>query len=147
MYKTEYCGNLDANYKFNLAPSGLKEISEKEYAQSMFFSYTPEFMSYKQILEFPVDCDASTVSKWEARIKKSGCLQMHLFHFHDGTGIGLSADFWAGKISYFRFGCKHSYRELSVEECLDRKIFHGGACYHVSECSLCKYVNAVDSSG
>jgi hypothetical protein len=41
---------------------------------------------------------------------------------------------------------EHSYVELSLAECRKRRIFHGGNCYHVSECSGCGHVRSVDSS-
>lgn len=42
---------------------------------------------------------------------------------------------------------KHTYRELSTAECRAKGIYHGGNCYHVSECTGCGHVHAVDSSG
>ena len=42
---------------------------------------------------------------------------------------------------------KHTYVELSTAECRAKGIYHGGNCYHVSVCSGCGHVHAVDSSG
>lgn len=41
---------------------------------------------------------------------------------------------------------KHQFREISQEECRARKIYHGGSCYHVSECLKCGVQKHTDSS-
>lgn len=41
----------------------------------------------------------------------------------------------------------HAFRELDVPECRQRGIYHAGNCYHVSLCTRCDFVRAVDSSG
>lgn len=41
----------------------------------------------------------------------------------------------------------HTYVELSTTECRAKGLYHAGNCYHVSECTGCGHVNAVDSSG
>lgn len=41
---------------------------------------------------------------------------------------------------------KHEWRSVPQDECRRRNIFHGGRCYHVSECINCHHINAVDSS-
>ena len=40
----------------------------------------------------------------------------------------------------------HAFRELTQAECRDRGIYHGGRAYHVSICTTCEHVSAVDSS-
>ena len=55
-----------------------------------------------------------------------------LYHFWDGTGIGIGNDFWGGKVLYYKFsGCEHTYRELTQKECREKDIMHHGMCWHV----------------
>lgn len=46
-----------------------------------------------------------------------------------------------------KLGCEHTkFRSIPQAECRTRGIFHGGRCYHVSECLDCGILSAVDSS-
>ena len=46
-----------------------------------------------------------------------------------------------------KLGCEHKrMKSLSQEECHNRKIYHAGRCYSVSECLDCGDIHAVDSS-
>ena len=40
----------------------------------------------------------------------------------------------------------HRYHELSYEQARALGIYHGGNCYHVSQCEYCNDTHAVDSS-
>jgi len=102
---------------FNDAPPGWRRYSEKEFAQSMFFSYTPTSTEYRQI------------------IIGDKMISAQLFFYHDGTGIAMSSDFWAGKVFYFAFGCDHDYVEKAV-----------GNCQHYRRCSKCEHSETLDSS-
>jgi hypothetical protein len=43
--------------------------------------------------------------------------------------------------------CIHQYdRELRVQECRDKGIYHAGMCWHVYECSKCGAILTQDSS-
>jgi len=120
---------------FNEAPEGWEEITEKEFVQSDFFIYTWEAFEFKQLDKL---ADGTHL--------EGPILPVKLFWMNDGTGYGISSDYWKGKIRFFRFGCRHDYRGMGVEECRERGISHFGRCYHVSECRKCGYVHAVDSS-
>lgn len=113
---------------YNDFPKEWREITEKEFAQSMFFHHSPEHYESRTILR-----------------KNDKPLSAKLFWFYDGTGIGICNDFWGGRVSYYAFGCEHDYSELSVKTCQERGILHMGSCYHVQECSKCKHINAFDS--
>jgi hypothetical protein len=102
---------------FNDAPKGWNEIPEKDFAQSMFFSYTPSQIEYRQI-----QIDDKMISA-------------QMFFFHDKTGVALSADYWKGKLTYFAFGCQHDYVEKEV-----------GNCQHYRKCSKCDFSEILDSS-
>ncbi len=43
--------------------------------------------------------------------------------------------------------CEHkNNRSISQDDCFVRGIYHGGRCYHVSECLDCGEINVIDSS-
>jgi len=119
--------------RYNDPPDGLTEISDEEFANSHFFSYTPKLMNHKQI-------------KLEHGDGKTYYTSIHLFHFHDGIGVGIIRDYATKKPRYFRYRCQHEYRQMTTEELRDRKIPHFGNCYHVNICTKCCNVSAYDSS-
>lgn len=121
---------------YNDLPKGWRSISEKEFVQGKFLSYSPELVEHRQMWSDPDDPNRHM----------KAVITATLYWFFDGTGIAISSDWWAGKLQFYAFGCEHSYRELSQEECHNRNIYSGGQCYHVSECAKCKHINAVDSS-
>ena len=120
-------------YRYNDPPIGLTEISDNEFANSLFFSYSPVYIDHKQIL-----LPHSDGRNYYTSIK--------LFHFHDGTGIGIIRDSGTKKPRYYRYGCMHEYRSMSGHELREKKIPHFGECYHVEVCDKCGHINAYDSS-
>lgn len=118
---------------YNDTPQGLTEITAEEFANSHFFSYTPTYMDHKQI---PI----------EHKDGKQYYTSIHLYHFHDGTGIGLIRDSHTKQPRYYRYGCKHEYRSMTSEELRGRDIIHFGNCYHVDICTKCGHISAYDSS-
>ena len=132
----------DASYEnkwggFNDFPPNWREIDEKTFSQSHFFMYTPKIVEYRQMLER----DENGLMKMDKM-----CVSAHLYIFEDGVGFAMHSDYWAGKIRFYQFGCQHDYRPVSSDECRNRGIYHGGKFFHVSECSKCGYIMAVDSS-
>ena len=121
---------------YNDAPPNLREIKAKEFAQSMFFIYSPEYVEYRQV-------DPKQVGPREKYF-----LDLRLFYMHDGTGFALAHDYWKGRVRYFRFGkCMHeATEELSPQEARANGVEHWGMCYHVYKCRNCGYTYAVDSS-
>lgn len=118
----------------NHPPPNLREVDEAEIVQrSPFLSYHHDFETYKQVL---ADKPGGG-QEW---------LSLHLLLYHDGTGIGMTKDHQNKRVRWFRFGCEHTYRGLDQKECAERGIYHAGRCYHVSECTKCHHVRAVDSS-
>ena len=112
--------------KFNDAPDLWREIFEKEFAQSKFFSYTPEKIEFRQIHIKGI------------KSKNDKMIEAHMFHFHDGTGVALSNDFWKGKVSYFAFGCNHDFEEKPRAGLFN--------CQHYLVCKKCGYGHITDSS-
>lgn len=115
--------------RFNDAPPGFKEITKADIARSLFATHSPVCREYRQIMGF-----------------EKTALSVTLYYMHDGTGYGMSFDYWNSKVRWFRFGCEHQYHELTMEECRKRNIYHAGRCWHVRECTLCGHINAVDTS-
>lgn len=111
----------------NQPPKGWESITEQEMTENIFMMYAPDFIEYRQIT-----IGAESFPVW-------------LYYYFDGTGIGIRTDYWNKKMKFWRFGCRHIYRELTQKECARRKIFHGGNCYHVEECEVCKFINVYDS--
>jgi hypothetical protein len=115
---------------WNEVPNGWREVSEKEFAQSPAFIYPPVSSEHRQI--HPEG--------------EPEYLSVRLNFLHDGTGWALGHDYWKGRVRFFQFGCVHEWREVPSQECRSRGIFHGGRCFHVSECLKCHHVQGVDSS-
>jgi hypothetical protein len=118
----------------------MKELSEHDFARSCFFTYCHVGLETRQ----PV---------WDRKPNQEFSTKnlFSLIGFYTNSpyvsGYVMSADYTSGKVRYFSFTrCNHSYTELSYDECKERGIYHAGRCYHVSACSKCGFVNAVDSS-
>jgi hypothetical protein len=110
-------------------PEGWREVDSGEFARSDFFTYNPTHIEYRQMHD-------SHLSSVHAK----------LFHFHDGTGVAMSSDFWEKKVRYYKFGCDHAYTELSKADSEVRGIQHHGMCWHVYECAKCNNIMSTDSS-
>ena len=108
----------------------MKEMTEKEFAQSMFFTYTPDYHFYRQI---------NRVEKLPLGLApgpKGGGLHVHCYVFFDKTGIAFASDYWAGKVRYFHFAvCEHEFTEKNI-----------GRCLHKYTCVKCGFNKEVDSS-
>jgi len=117
--------------RFNDLPPNFKEISEKEFAQSKFFIYSPQKLGFKQVA-VRGDNDPQKEQK-----KGLESVDLHLYFFHDGSGFALARDYWKGKVRFFYFElCRHEW------ETLENRM-----CYHKARCVKCGYIHEVDSSG
>lgn len=120
---------------FNDFPPHWKRISQKEFAQSKFFSYDPNLTEHRQMYEK----GSCPTGKMTAAV---------LFFFYDGTGIGMVRDFWKGTVRYYSFAkCEHKFEELSAREAREKGHDHYGMFCHVYECKKCGFVESHDSSG
>lgn len=116
---------------YNDAPPNFKEITEKEFAQSHFFTYSPEATNTRQITDFEGETQMLPVT---------------LFFFFDGSGVGMSSNY--KKVRYFKFDlCEHDYEELSYIKAKELGLMHHGMCWHVLKCKKCGFVQSYDSSG
>lgn len=132
MYKLVHEQRSD---NFNVAPAGWRPITEKEFAQSNFFVYSPEMIDYKQMYR---------LESGEPLPKPVFC---RLFHMHDKTGFAMEHNYSGGKVNYYAFGCKHDYRELGQDEAQGRGMNHYGMFCHIYECRTCGNIEKQDSSG
>lgn len=111
-------------------PPNFREVTEQEFVQSSPFTYPPKKIEFRQM-------------KKERNVPS---LPAQLFFFPDGTGYALSVDYVSQQVQYYRFGCDHTWNELTAAECERRGIYHADRRYHVRECTKCTYINAFDSS-
>lgn len=120
---------------FNHAPKFWREITEAEACKSHLFMYTPISLQYRQLL-YTYDGE-----------RMEQMLPVHLYMFHDGTGIGMSSDYWSGKVRWYAFGCAHKYMEYDRNHAELHKLpFAEGRCMHNTQCIHCGHVWIYDSS-
>jgi hypothetical protein len=115
---------------FNDFPPNWHEISEAEFAKSSYFTYSPMLREFRQMK-----------NRGDHNEPMIGA---HLHWMHDNTGFAIVNDFWACKIKFFAFGCKHEFSD-PTEELKSRglKLF---ACQHAMFCKKCNSLSIVDSS-
>lgn len=125
---------MNTDCEYNEKPDNLTEMTERQWAQSDWFSLDPERVENRQF----------------SILDTKGREVFHtfrLYHMHDGHGYAITHDYWAGRVRVFRFGCEHEWHELCHNECEKRNINHFGSCWHVQQCSKCNQIRSYDSSG
>ena len=115
---------------FNDVPPLFREVTEKEFAQSKFFSYPIEKTEYRQMYFSP----GFILNNG----KNKDMIIAVLFFFFDGTGVAMSHSYWDGQVYYFAFGCDHKYNELPK-----KGLFN---CQHFLKCEKCGHEMITDSS-
>lgn len=133
----------DPNHS-NSEPVGMREITEAEFAQSEFFTFCPVAIEYRQIIpKRPEGTKGVQVHN------KVYSIRIYWMNTEPGQadGFAMRNDYYEGKVRYYRVGCDHDYKELSVAEARKKGHSHFGNCYHVTECAHCKRIFAYDSSG
>lgn len=103
---------------YNDPPENLREITEKEFAQSQFHSHGPALIEYRQMI---LKEDLSP-----GKLSNGKMMSAFLYWFSDDTGVAISSEHWKGKIRYFAFGCNHDLGQVT---------YRAGATY---ECKKCK---------
>ena len=130
--KVTYDSSFEApdGTKFNEMPKGLVEVPEEEFANSVFFHYTPKYIEYRQI-EFP-------------SIDDLGHYHTVLLHWYeDNTGAALVNA--SDKVRFFLFGCKHVYRQMTVKEITECDLWTPGRWINHLVCENCGHQKIVDS--
>lgn len=134
------CEGLQPGYATNRLPVNLREITMEEFAQSKFFTYTPEYTRFNQCPEK------------EGTGPGTGIINWHEYWYSDGTGFAFVQDYWRKKVRVFKLGCEHKWSgDLSSEELTARYPEHagkyqGGRCMHNTVCTLCRVLWIYDSS-
>lgn len=140
----------------NLMPKPWRKMSEHA-ANHHFRMWMPHHIDLRQVHDLEdeeVGIVPDTGSGWP-RLHN-----VYVHWFHD-FGIGVrypekwhsGDDGYGGSIiydeptTYYKIGCDHQMAELTREECGNRGIIHHGNCWHVTECTLCGWLNSYDSSG
>jgi len=99
-----------------------KEMTVREFARSAFFSECISGRIYRSNVPDPADPEKT--------------ITIHGWWYDDGKWIGLSHDYWAGTVRYFRGAlCEHQYKSLPQR----------WNCYHEAICVKCGHYNAYDS--
>lgn len=121
---------------YNDTPPGWREITEADFVKSTFFTHEPGKIEFRQLMK------AGLTDEQGAPL-----ICARLYYFHDGTGVALMNDYWAGKLRYFAFGCDHKWHKVYGDEA---KKLGFGTLYshdHAYVCDECGETKVVDSSG
>jgi hypothetical protein len=127
---------------FNDMPTPFRPISTDEYIHRSS-SHSPQAILYRQI-HLP---EWKTMRQAYIDIYHTFCLAR--VYPGDWQGNKTPGEYhirYKEPMLYFYLGCEHKFKELSQQECRERKIMHGGMCNHVYECTICKTLEAHDSS-
>lgn len=121
--------------KYNDLPAGWTQISEEEFAKSSYFTYGAEVIEYRQMYARDENGDRSFVS--------NPVISAHLHFFPQNVGFAIVADYWKGKLTFYKFGCLHVWGAVPEEK---RAGIHLFRCQSASWCAKCQTLNIVDSS-
>jgi hypothetical protein len=82
---------------YNDFPHGWREITEGEFSQSPFFSYHPDYVEFRQMLDKnkPSVPAVSATLNW----------------LWDRTGYSIVNDYHAKTVRFYTFGCDHKMQQ------------------------------------
>ncbi len=127
---------------YNHPLPNMKEITVAEFSHHPFFTYGPAMYGYRQIM--PENLPASI--KAPTNGGRPCMMDVMFFVLYDGSGIAMHREYTDETVRYFSFAaCEHSYRYPTEEE-FAKGVPRPARCFHVSICSKCSHVYAVDSS-
>lgn len=101
-------------YGCDAHPTGWAQISEEDFAESMFFRYSP------------------IATGWTRTVLGDA----RLFFMHNDTGFALIGDYHPKKLSIFKFGCEHKFKGVEVGRCLTR--------YTCEKCGFVETIDSSD---
>ena len=134
LYKLVHLQNKEDQKDFGddrLFPPNFKELTEEEWAQSSFFTYTPEYKEYRQLHQ-----SEETKAIFEKFFPDKRCVDVSIFWMHDNKGYCMVRDYWAGKVRYFSCAiCEHTFSSKNI-----------GRCLNEHTCTKCGYMETIDSS-
>jgi hypothetical protein len=120
----------------------MEAITEAELVtRTKWGTFSPEYTGYAQVYLTPEDREDRKITS------------IHFFLFHDGTGVAYRTNYWAAyyqmegrdserfpevdlpAIQWYRFArCHHQFTERLI-----------GNCLHEYTCTLCGFVDVIDS--
>lgn len=93
--------------QYNDFPPRWRRITEEEFARSAHFTFPPSLREYRQMI----------VRDQDGSITRPA-LSALLEYQHDGqTGFSIVADFWPGKVAFFKFGCDDAIHGANNVKC------------------------------
>jgi hypothetical protein len=108
---------------YNDNPPNLKEITQLEFCQSMFFSYGAEHIESRQVIDKSKGFNSKMTELW-------------LYWYYDHSGVAIEHDYWKGTLKFFKFTlCEHDYKETNL-----------GRCFNRLTCQKCGFSQDIDSS-
>lgn len=128
---------------YNILPSPHREVNQQKFLEHL----AQEKINFIEFRQIPDPRRMEQLPKVLGRTI-SYIINCRIFYFHK---VAYAEFYFYDENQYtpfyYEIGCEHQWKELSPKECREKKIFHGGACFHVSECQVCGTISSVDSSG
>jgi hypothetical protein len=123
--------------RFNDPPTGFKEITAEQFAQSGFFTWCNTAKEFRQV-------DPERIDKTKMLTPVKTMLAIQMFYMNHGEHYAIANDYWAKMIRYFTFAdCYHDWKEISAKEA-GKPAYN---CYHYCKCTKCGANYEYDSSG
>lgn len=120
--------------QYNKLPEGWEPMSIEEFSRSWWFIYRPTGFEFRQVI-LALEPDGKEVYR-----------NLYMYWFHN-TGICMISDYWAEKIYFFRFGCRHNFKTVPRDEWEGMGIHTKSRHWNVQKCSKCGEIQEFDSSG
>lgn len=90
--------------RYNDYPPGWRKLTQKQFAQSLFFTFSPVLVEYRQMLH--------------RSMRHEPAVSAHLYFMHDNSGFSIVADYWKGTVNYYAFGCDKPHQNRTMcEKC------------------------------
>ena len=133
---------LKRDLGYNYLPEPFREATLSEFLWSLSI-YSPSEVGHRQVWERNDDGVGTRIATFKIFWFYDCAIAVEIKYDGKATRSEIDA-FTIGKI--YRIGCDHKWRTINREECLQRDIWHGGRCWHVTECTECGMMRSYDSS-
>lgn len=84
---------------YNDFPPNWRRLTEKQFAQGGFFTFSPVLVEYRQMLNH-------VTTRERKPLRDQAAMSAKLFYMHDNTGYAITNDYWAGYVRFYAFGCR-----------------------------------------
>lgn len=94
--------------EFNDFPPNWRRLTEKQFAQSHYFTFSPVLVEFRQMNRHVT-----------TRVRNNEALvAAKLFYMHDNKGYAISSDYHGGYVRFFAFGCRGIHQNhTTCEQC------------------------------